>query len=495
MDDAPKLVAAVDLGSNSFHMVVAQLGPDRRLTVVDRIKERVRLAGGLAVNKQITASAQRRALMCLERFGERLREFPPGAVRAVGTDTFRRASNGDALLAQAHQALGHPIEIVSGLEEARLVYRGVQHDHALPGPRLVVDIGGGSTEAIVGQDEHITLAHSMHMGCVSWSLRHFTGGRIDAQGFKAAIRAASIPLGRVASGYRALKWDHVLGSSGTCKAIERILVLNDLNPQGITLDGLRILRRTLIAAGHTEALELKGLSPERAQVLPGGVAILTAVFRELELTHMTAVQAALREGLLLDLVGRLFDQDLREHTVQHYMNRLHVDEAQAARVSDTALMLFDQVRDGWDLDDADRAMLRWAGRLHEVGMFLSFSGYQRHGAYVLRNAELAGFSLQGRRALATLVEQQRGKLDLAQVNSLSEQDPKLLRLVRLLRLAVRLHRRRSTRPLPGIRAKTKGESLILRFPSDWLSSRALTRVDLMTEVKRQGAAGLRLVVL
>jgi exopolyphosphatase/guanosine-5'-triphosphate,3'-diphosphate pyrophosphatase len=493
--DAPKLVAAVDLGSNSFHMVVAQLDTDRRLTVVDRIKERVRLAGGLAVNKEITANAQRRALECLERFGERLREFPPGTVRAVGTDTFRRASNGEALLAQARAALGHPIEIVSGLEEARLVYRGVSHDHGEPGPRLVVDIGGGSTEAIVGQDQHITLAHSMHMGCVSWSLRHFTGGRIDAASFDAAVRAASIPLGRVASGFRALEWDHALGSSGTCKAIERILVLNDLNPEGITLDGLRILRRTLLAAGHTEALQLEGLSHERAQVLPGGVAILTAVFQELGLTRMTAVQAALREGLLLDLVGRLFDQDLRETTVQHYMDRLHVDEDQAGRVADTALHLFDQVRAAWGMGDSDRAMLRWAARLHEVGMFLSFSGYQRHGAYVLRNAELAGFSLQGRTDLATLVEQQRGKLDLAQVNTLSQQNPRLLRQVRLLRLAVRLHRRRSTQPLPRIKAKAKGETLILRFPHEWLTHRALTRVDLMTEVKRQGAAGLRLVVL
>ena len=488
-------VAAVDLGSNSFHMVVGRVEPGPRLVVLDRMKERVRIAAGLK-DKRITDEAAARALDCLARFGERIADMPATHVRAVGTDTFRRARNGEAFLERAAEALGHPIEIVSGQEEARLVYQGV--DQSVDPPpqdrRLVVDIGGGSTEVITGTGSVPGMGRSLHMGCVSFSQKYFPDGRITKAAFVRSMSTAGQLLGRVSREFRNVGWDHALGSSGTIKAIERVLLENGLSPQGITRAGLKRLREELIAAGSVEKLHLKGLSQERAQVLPGGLAVLSSVFAELPIESMVASPSALREGLLRDLVGRLYSGDLRDGSVDRLMERLQVDRPQAARVQAFSMALFDAAQGPWDLRPRQRILLRWAAQLHEVGRFISFSGYQRHGSYILENGEMSGFSLQDKRALAFLVRSQRGKLNADEVSQLQDERPRLLACMRLLRIAVSVHRRRSPKELALPTLAINGTKLTLSYPAGYLSHRPMTRDGLLHESKRQDAVGLPLTV-
>lgn len=488
-------VAAVDLGSNSFHMVVGRVEPGPRLLVLDRMKERVRIAAGLE-EKRITDEAAERALACLARFGERIADLPSTHVRAVGTDTFRRALNGESFLERAKEALGHPIEMVSGQEEARLVYQGVDQSVDPPAHdrRLVVDIGGGSTEVINGTGSVPGLGRSLHMGCVSFSQRYFPGGTITREAFTRAMSTGGQLLGRISREFRATGWDHTLGSSGTIKAIERVLLENDLSPQGITRKGLKRLREELIAAGSVSNLKLRGLSHERAQVLPGGLAVLSCVFAELPIESMVASPSAMREGLLRDLVGRLYSGDLRDGTVDRLMEQLQVDRDQANQVQAFALSLFDAAKGPWNLRPRQRNQLRWAARLHEVGRFISFSGYQRHGAYILENGELPGFSLQDKRALAILVRCQRGKLNADEVRHLRKDHPRLVACIRLLRIAVSVHRRRSPKELALPTIGISGLHLTLSYPKDYLSHRAMTRDGLLHERKRQDAVGLPLTV-
>ncbi len=488
-------VAAVDLGSNSFHMVVGRVEPGPRLVVLDRMKERVRIAAGLQ-GKYISDEAAARGLACLARFGERIGELPHTHVRAVGTDTFRRAQNGERFLARAQEALGHRIEIVSGQEEARLVYQGV--DQSVDPPeadrRLVVDIGGGSTEVITGQGSTPGLGRSLHMGCVSFSQKYFPEGRITKAAFSRAMSTGGQLLGRVSREFRSIGWDHALGSSGTIKAIERVLLENGLSPAGITRQGLRRLREEMVAAGSVDALKLKGLGTERAQVLPGGLAVLSSVFAELPIETMVASPSAMREGLLRDLVGRLYSGDLRDGSVARLMERLQADQAQADRVQDFALSLFDAAQNAWDLRPRHRRLLRWAAQLHEVGRFISFSGYQRHGAYILENGEMPGFSLQDKRAIAFLVRTQRGKLAQDELKQLSEDRPRLVACMRLLRIAVSVHRRRSPKELALPTVGISGRRLTLSYPSEYLSHRPMTRDGLLHESKRQDAVGLPLII-
>ncbi len=489
----PDLIAALDLGSNSFHMVVARALEGDQLQVLDQLKIRVRLAAGLDEGGHLSAEAQDRAIEALEHFGQRVRDMPRGSVRAVATNTLRRSRSPLPFLVRAHRALGHPIEVISGREEARLIYQGVARDAVAEGRRLVVDIGGGSTELIVGEGLDPLLLDSLYMGCVSWSLRFFPGGRITAAGMEAAVTAARLELEAVERRYRGLGWASAVGSSGTIKAISRTLIAQGLDPRAIRSEGLEHLRRSLVAAGHSEALSLPGVSAQRRPVFPGGVAILSAVFEALEIRSMLATRAALREGLLYDLLGRRTGDDTREATISRFAERLRVDRAQARRVERTALGLFDQVSSTWELSQDHRMVLGWAARLHEVGVFLTYSGYHKHGAYLVAHSDLPGFSQQAQGALAALILSHRGRLDsqrMAQYYPAPSR--KLLQTAALLRLAVRLHRGRSPKGAPELRLRAEGEALSLRFPEGWLARHPMTRADLETEAATLLAAGFTL---
>ncbi len=453
-------IAAVDLGSNSFHLEVGRLVYSQ-IYPLDTLKETVRLASGLTPDKLLDAASQTRALAALSRFGERLRNFQPGSVRAVATNTLRVARNAATFLPKAEQALGFPIEIIAGREEARLIYLGVAH--ALPPTRdrrLVVDIGGGSTELIIGKKIEPMLMDSLYMGCVSYSLRFFPGGRVDAKRLIKAELSAAREIQRFAQAYRQLGWSEAVASSGTARAIADLLEMNRLNPggsDGITRAGLEKLRSLLIRAGSMENLGLSGLRGERAPVLAGGFAILSAVFAELGIERMIYSEGALRLGVLYDLLGRFHRRDMRDTTVRRFMRRYHIDVSQAARVKAMALACFAQLADGCDpqVHEYGMRLLTWASSLHEIGISISHGDFHKHGAYITRCADMPGFSKTEQERLSALILGQRGKLE--KLKKFLPDGDFCWVLVFCLRLAALLYRSRDNLSVaPDVRVSLQG---------------------------------------
>ncbi len=482
-------LAAVDLGSNSFRLEVARVAGDQ-LYPLDSLKETVRLAGGLGDDKRLDDATQARALACLQRFGERLRGLSPEAVRCIGTSTLRIAKNADAFIRQAEAALGHPIEIVAGREEARLIYLGVAHSlSASPDRRLVVDIGGGSTELIIGHGLKPHERESLHMGCVNFSKRFFADGAIDKAALKAAEMAARAEVERIAREFSRNNWQQAIGSSGTARALREILEQNGLSGRGITADGLARLRSLLVKAGHVDALELAGLRGDRRPVIAGGFAIMSGVFAELGIEQMEVAETAMREGILYDLLGRFHKQDMREATVDEFMRRYHIDVRQAARVNTAALKLLRATGQG---GDSDVQFLEWGARLHEIGLMVSHSGYHRHSGYILQNADMPGFSRSEQARLALLARAQRGALaklpEFAADAALSDNDRLL---VWLLRQAVLLCRSRAEPHLPELRVEAGNKRFRLTLPEGWLESRPLTQRALEEEAAYWHAVGMK----
>ena len=484
-----ELVAAVDLGSNSFRLQVGRV-IHNQIYPLDSLKDSVRLAAGLNADRTLDGASQLRALEALSRFGERLRGFAPDAVRAVATNTLRVAKNAPQFLTQAEAALGFPIEVIAGREEARLIYLGVAH--ALPNPRtqhLVVDIGGGSTEFIIGRNFSPLQLESLYMGCVSHSLKFFPRGRIDKQGMKEAELAARKELQTIVSAYRLAGWDEAVGSSGTAKAIVDLLELNKLNRDGepgITLEGLERLKALLLRAGDVAALELAGLRPDRLLVLPGGLAIMMAVFKEFQLARMTFSEGALRLGVLFDLLGRHHHDDQREATVGQFMRRYEVDRRQAGRVSQRAQGLLSQLLAA-DEDPVDAQFLVWAARLHEIGISVAHSSYHKHSAYILANADMPGFSRMDQERLSRIVLAHRGKLERVFA---ATRDPRDWLLIFCLRLAALLHRARDDAALPELQVRVSERGFQLTVDGQWLSASPLTAAALEEEARQWSSLGM-----
>ncbi len=496
MTESGELVAAIDLGSNSFHMVIARVQQGVP-AVIDRLKEPVRLAAGLGPDKRLSEDAQERAIACLSRFAERLAEFGPGRVRAVGTNTMRKARNRREFVGKASAALGHPIEIVPGREEARLIFVGVAHDTAMTCRRLVVDIGGGSTECAIGDNPKPLAADSLYMGCVSYSLRYFESGVLTKGRFKKARLDAARKLEPIVKSYKRHGWQECLGSSGTINAIAEVARAEGWSDGAITAKVLRQLRRRMVDAGHADALDLKGLREERRQVLAGGVAILSAVVDELAVDVMQPTDGALREGAISDLIGRLRDEDVRDSTVDAMTGRLVIDHDQAARVRTAALALFDQVRVGLGLTEgADRKRLGWAGQLHEVGLAITYSSHHKHGAYLIENSDMPGFSRDEQELIASVVRGHRRKLRHENFERLpAEQRQRALHLCALLRMAAVLNRGRSEQPIPDVRLDYRRGRLFLVLPPGWLDAHPLLDRDLEVEAERLARVGIELAAV
>ncbi len=489
-----RTLAAVDLGSNSFHMIVGRF-QGGQLQLIDRLREPVRLAAGLTDRHQLDPAVAQRALDCLERFGQRVRDLDPDNVRAVGTNTLRRMQSSARFLDQAQQALGHSIEVISGIEEARLIHLGVAHSLPDPGGRrLVVDIGGGSTEIIVGEGLVPVQLESLYMGCVSMSERFFGDGSIRKASMKDAILAARLELQASKQRFRRLGWSMATGSSGTIRTIRDVVLERGWSDHGIGADSLKKLRTALVETGHADKIDFAAVSDDRKPVFAGGVAILSAVFHALKIERMLHSTGALREGLLYDLIGRIQHQDVRESTVQAMARRYHVDMEQAQRVEQTALMLLDSVAAPWQLrlDDSGQ-WLHWAALLHEMGLLIAHSGYHKHGAYLVEYSDLAGFSRRDQRLLAALVRSHRRKFRKSVIDVLpSSMRGTATRLAILLRLAVLLHRNRSHQAPPDIRVTAQGDCIALAFPNNWLEKHALTSADLAIERKYLKHTGIRL---
>jgi exopolyphosphatase/guanosine-5'-triphosphate,3'-diphosphate pyrophosphatase len=492
----PDVLAAVDLGSNSFHMVVGRYSHGQIL-ILDRLREMVRLAAGLDEHGRLSREATETALACLERFGQRLRAMRAESVRVVGTNTLRKAKRRGAFLDRARAALGHPIEIISGIEEARLIYLGVAHTSpAEPGRRLVVDIGGGSTELIIGEGLTTRKLESLHMGCVSMSTKFFADGEITEKRMKRARLAARLELEPVQASFKRTGFDHAVGASGTIRAVHDILRARAQPQTTITPEGVEALVQEAIRAGNWNRLKWPSLSDERAPVMPGGLAVLAEILSMLEIKSMRVSEGALREGLLYDMLGRLTDEDARVRTVRAMQARYHVDTEQAERVEATALQFLKQVQDAWDLNDEfAEQVLSWAARLHEIGLDVSHSHYHKHGAYLLEHADMQGFPQEEQRILACIVGSHRRKLRPELLEDLNPPwHSKAEFLIVLLRLAVLLHRGRAPASLPTIGLQAKGRSLTVQFPQGWLADHPLTAVDIEQEIDYLEAVGFRLRV-
>lgn len=487
------VLAAVDLGSNSFHLLVAQV-TGRRIEVLDSMREMLRFGSGLDARGRITRKAEGRALACLKRFGDRLSSYNPEYVRAVGTNTLRRARGSQEFLAECGRMLGHPIEVISGIEEARLIYRGVcAYMPESRERRLVVDIGGGSTEIIVGQGHEPKLMESLAMGSVMVTDTYFVRAGVTRASYAEALLAARRRLEPVEAALRRAGWRRALGSSGTIRAVGNVLEELGWTRGAITRDGLIRLAELLMQRRHHRRYELPGLKAERAPVFAGGVAVLQAVFEALDLERMEVAPGALREGVLLDLVGRLKDRDVRSAAVDALASRYGVDREQAERVSDTVHKLA-RGSNSWDLGDEGRRMLSWAALLHECGRAVARSGYHKHGAYLLANADMAGFARSEQQLLASLVRSHRGRID----GELFERFTGSLaararRMTALLRLAYALHRaHEAERPRFAFRAR--GSLLRLRFQKGWLKHRPLLAADLEDEARSLRDLGFSLKV-
>lgn len=486
-------VAAVDLGSNSFRLQVGRV-VDSQIYTLDSMKEPVRLASGLTADKRLDISAQARALDALRRFGERLGGLDSGAVRVVATNTLRVAKNAAEFLPQAEEALGFPIEIIAGREEARLIYLGASHSLPMVAhKRLVVDIGGGSTEFIIGKRHDPQLMESLYMGCVSYTLRFFPDRKIDKSRLREAQMAAAKEIELIAHDYQRLGWKEAVGSSGSARAIADVLEMNGLNPNGesgITRVGLDRFCSLLIKAGSAEALDLPGVKSDRMPVLLGGVAIMSAVFEELGIEKMTYADGALRLGVLYDLLGRFHHHDMRDSTVAQFRRRYQVEADQAERVEATALAALAQLDNGAPTED-DVQFLSWATRLHEIGISVAHNAYHKHGAYILTYADMPGFSKKDQVRLAMLVLGHRGKLE--KLKSIPAVDS-AWRLIFCLRLAVLLHRTRDDRALPTWRISLLGNGFLLELPPAWLAANPWTAAALREEAAVWRQTGREYVV-
>lgn len=488
-----RVLAAVDLGSNSFHLVVARV-VHGQLRVVDRIQEMVRLAAGLDTKGKLDKAARDRALACLRRFGQRLRGIPQASVRVVGTNTLRRARKSDAFMVAARKALGHPIEIISGVEEARIIYRGVASGISRERKRrLVVDIGGGSTEVIIGQGMDAHEAESLYMGCVGSSETFFPQGRVSEKRMRRAETAARLELQPIADRFRT-GWSNAWGASGTVKAIAGIARLSGWTRGEITPEALARMRAAVVRVASVNELRLPGLSEQRRAVFPGGLAIMIALFDTLKIDRMRIAQNALREGLLIEMLGRMRHSDVREETIRALSQRYHVDAAQAARVAATAGRILTQVARQWRIGDEEAQVLDWAARLHEIGLAVAHGGYHKHGAYIAQNSDLAGFTRREQEMLALLVRSHRRKFPVKAFAVLDKSRRATAeRLAVILRLAVLLNRARVRAALPEFRCTAVGELLTITFPRGWLTAHPLTRADLELEENFLSAAAFRLV--
>ncbi|HEY6239340.1 MAG TPA: exopolyphosphatase [Burkholderiales bacterium] len=482
-------LAALDLGSNSFHLQIGRVVDDQ-VYLLDSLRDPVRLGAGLTRDRRIDQATKSRALEALARFSERLRGFPRSAVRAVGTSALRVAKNAKSFLSEAEATLGFPIEVIFGREEARLIYLGVAHSLA-PSPerRLVIDIGGGSTELIIGTGLEPGLMESISMGCVSYTLKFFSDGQLEKSCFKRAELAAANELQHIVDAYRNAGWKQAVASSGTAKSLAAILRESGLCEQGISAEALDKLRAQFIKAGEVDRLKLPGLREDRAAIIPGGLAIMSAVLAEFGIEQMEVSDGALRQGVLYDLLGRVRHRDMREATVRQFTRRYQVDTAQAERVAKLAQDIHASLSD--EPSEADTATLRWAASLHEIGISIAHTGYHKHSAYILAQADMPGFSQKEQERLSRLVLAHRGKLTKLEDLPEHSADWELIFALRLAALFC-LSRRDLVLPTPACRSSKSGFQLTL--PRTWLEEHPMTEGALENETDEWRTIGVKLEV-
>jgi exopolyphosphatase/guanosine-5'-triphosphate,3'-diphosphate pyrophosphatase len=492
-----RLVAAVDLGSNSFHMIVASLEENGSLKIIDRIKEMVRLGAGLNSRNRLDEETQQRALDCLSRFSQRLQNIHKKDIRIAGTNTLRIATNANKFIKRAKKILNHRIDVISGIEEARLVYQGAVYSLAeLGNKRLVVDIGGGSTEIIIGKNLNPIKLESLEMGCVSITKKFFPDGVINKSRLKQADIFARQEIEPVRYAYLKTGWEQCVGTSGSIRSISKVLLTTGITDGTITEKGLKQLLEQLPAFEFIHKIKLDGLASDRQPVFIGGLIVLNAVFRALKIKQMTASDGAVREGLMLDIVGRIKHEDIREATVKHLATRYDVRQEHAEHINSTCKHLYNELAKPWSLDDENhRGLLLWAANLHEMGLAISHSGYHKHAAYLALNSDMPGFSMQEQQLLSLLIRYHRQKFLLNDFKSFSKKYCKtIFRLIIILRLAVILNRSMPENQQADYAVAAKMESLTLSFPEHWFENNPLTIADLQNEIDYLTIIGFKLKI-
>lgn len=487
--------AAIDLGSNSFHMIVARI-VNGSIQVLSRLKRRVRLADGLDENRILNQAAIQRGVDCLALFADRLQGFAPENVKVVGTYTLRRALNNQEFLDQAKKVFPYEIQIISGQDEARLIYSGVSHTQPEKGRKFVVDIGGGSTEMTIGDEFQPLRAESRHMGCVSFAKRFFPQGELTRERFQAAYQLAMEKIEDLEADYRALGWQHVLGSSGTIKTVSKVLIANGYRDGIINEKRLQAIIHDCLKFNSLHDIQLKGLLEERADVLMPGLAILLALFHTFKIESMRYSDGALREGVMYGLEKAFQVDDIRQRTAESLALQFNLDLAQAHRVEQTALRLFDQVhlwKNRRQISEL-REMLKWASVLHEIGIAINHNNINKHSAYMIANSTLAGFDAEQQNLLATLMRYHlKGfkRSDIRSTNRYQYRD--IMTLLRLFRLAVLLNRsRQATHSSQNLALEITSDYWQLQFDEGFLTQNPLIYADLQEEQKVLNAIGFNL---
>ncbi|NMH60489.1 exopolyphosphatase [Alteromonas sp. MYP5] len=490
-------VAALDIGSNSFHLVVARIVAGS-VQLLHTVKQKVRLAQGLDENDVLSQQAMDRGLAMLRVVADTLKGFEPDNVRIVATHTLRKATNAKQFIKAAKAIIPYPIEVISGTEEARLIYSGVAHTNYHEGKRLVIDIGGGSTEFVIGEGFEAKLCRSIQMGCVSYTQQFFAKGELKAKAFEKAITTVEQELELIEGKYQAMGWDLCIGTSGTIKALFKLVQLDRPNGHDIpiTLKSLKNLMKQCVDCGHADKLSFSDLSEDRKPVIAAGLAILIGIFKTFKIDNLYYSSAALREGVIYEMEDTLHHQNIRTRTASSMASRYDVDAAHAQLVFNTAMTLFDACAKAWKLNQAEnRSMLGWAALLHEVGLQVNSRGVQRHSAYILTNADMPGFTQEQQELLATLVRNHRKKIRTQDIVEFNQYDSDVVhKLIVLLRLAVVLNIKRQANYLPDIAITAEKTQCTLQFPTNWFANRPIITADLEQERQYWQVLNLSLVV-
>lgn len=491
MTDSSPLYAAIDLGSNSFHMLVVQ-PVQGSIRTMAKIKRKVRLAGGLDSNNVLSHEAMQRGWDCLALFAERLQDIPPQNIRIVGTATLRVATNADDFLERANQILGADIEVISGHEEAATIYRGVAHTSGGKGKRLVVDIGGASTELIIGEGFDAKVLHSLQMGCVTWLERHFSDRKLTTENFERAIDAAKEVLKPVLQEYRQLGWDMCVGASGTVQALQEIMLAQGMD-EVITHSKLKRLQKQAMRVDALEELEIEGLTLERALVFPSGLSILLAIFELLEIDEMTLAGGALREGMVYQMISTLHQEDVRQRTIDSVQQRFQLDQAYANQVHQTAIKLVEQCGQEFIPEPTAMAILQAATQLHELGLTIDYKKAGHHNAYLFQSLDLPGYTNAQKYLLAEITRRYKESLStLPEQYAVHKQSAE--NILRVVRLSVLLSHRRNVDLQPSINLIAKGKELTLEIETSWAKNNPLTMAELELEANRQSDLKWPLVI-
>ncbi|MCE2705771.1 MAG: exopolyphosphatase [Proteobacteria bacterium] len=486
-------LATVDLGSNSFRLLIAKVTDNDTIHPIDQIKETVRLAAGLDHNHILTTESQEIALLALSKFKERLSGFNKNQVRVVATSTLRVAKNSAEFIAKANNVLGFNIEVISGTEEARLIYIGAMHSIAYSQEkRLIIDIGGGSTEFIIGSGYDPQIMESVTIGCVSFSNRFFVNGELSDNNFNNAILAARSKIQAMEHLFAKHDWIEAIGTSGTAKSLYELCISHGYADK-ITLEGLYKLKKQFIKYKNTSKLDISGLKEDRRPVIVGGAAILIAIMEELHISEMTIADGALREGVMYDLLGRKSENDLRTSTVLTLKDFYSIDLTQAQNVSVATLQMYINLMGQTKADSEFLKLLQWASELYEVGLCISHNDYHKHGSYILDNSDLAGFSKPEQSILADLVRTHRGNLlkALESLQSRRKIKLKFLYMVLAFRLSVIFNRNRQgfNSSIITIISNSKS-SFYISINSEWLKTNTLTLYSLNEEIEQWNKCGI-----